>query len=126
RPSPVMTSDLARVRGADVFLIFVESYGAIAYERPEIAPSLRAARAQFDHAIRPTHRDVVSAYVESPTFGGSSWLAHLSLMSGVEIRDPETNARLMRQDGEWLVRVFARHAYRTIALMPGLLQRWPE
>ena len=27
-------------------------------------------------------------YVESPTFGGSSWLAHLSLMSGVEVRDP--------------------------------------
>jgi hypothetical protein len=125
-PSPAMTSDLARVRGADVFLIFVESYGAIAYERPEIAPHLAAARVQLDQAIRATHRDVASAYVESPTFGGSSWLAHLSLMSGVEVRDPETNARLMTQKRETLVTVFARHGYRTIALMPGLRQRWPE
>ena len=90
--SPVMTSDLARVRGADVFLVFIESYGAIAYERPDIAPRLAAGRAQLDSAIRATNRDVVSAFVESPTFGGSSWLAHLSLMSGVEVRDPETNA----------------------------------
>ena len=125
-PSPVMTSDLARVRGADVFLIFIESYGAIAYERPEIAPRLAAARAELDEAIRATHRDVASAYVESPTFGGSSWLAHLSLMSGVEVRDPETNARLMTQKRDTLVTVFARHGYRTIALMPGLRQRWPE
>jgi hypothetical protein len=124
--SPIMTSDLARVRGADVFLIFIESYGAIAYERPEIAPRLAAGRAQLDNAIRATHRDVVSAYVESPTFGGSSWLAHLSLMSGVDVRDPETNARLMTQNRDTMVTVFARHGYRTIALMPGLRQRWPE
>jgi hypothetical protein len=124
--SPVMTSDLARVRGADVFLVFIESYGAIAYERPDIAPRLAPGRAQLDNAIRATHRDVVSAFVESPTFGGSSWLAHLSLMSGVEVREPETNARLMTQKRDTLVNVFARHAYRTIALMPGLRQRWPE
>ena len=50
-----------------------------------------------------THREVVSAFVESPTFGGSSWLAHISLMSGVEVRDPDTNAGLMAQQRDTLV-----------------------
>jgi Sulfatase len=124
--SPPMDEDLALVRGADVFLVFIESYGAIAYERPDIAPVLAASRAALAGAIEATGQHIVSAYVESPTFGGSSWFAHLSLMSGVEVRNPETNARLMTQKRETMVTAFARHGYRTVALMPGLRQRWPE
>jgi hypothetical protein len=76
--------------------------------------------------IRSTNREVVSAYVESPTFGGSSWLAHLSLISGIEVRDPDTNALLMTQPRDTLVKAFARAGFRTIGLMPGLRQQWPE
>src|SRR6185312_213419 len=86
--SPAMTSNLARVKGADVYLMFLESYGAVTFDRPEFVRSLAAARAAFDKAIHDTGRDVVSTFVESPTFGGNSWLAHISLMSGVEVRDP--------------------------------------
>jgi hypothetical protein len=124
--SPAMNSDLSRVRGADVFIVFVESYGAISFERPEIARPLAAAFAQFDAAIRDTRRDVVSAFVESPTFGGSSWLAHISLLSGIEVRDPDTNAKLMTAHRDTLVRAFGRRGFRTVALMPGLRQNWPE
>jgi Sulfatase len=124
--SPSMSSDLARVKGADVLLIFLESYGASAFERPELAAGLTAGRASLDAAIHASRRDVLSAYVESPTFGGSSWLAHVSLMSGVEIRDPESNALLMTQKRDTLVTFFSRHGYRTVALMPGLWMEWPE
>lgn len=125
-PSPPMTADLARVHDADVFLVFIESYGSIAFERPDVAPGLAAGRADLDAAIHGTGRDVVSAYVESPTFGGSSWLAHISLMSGVEVRDPDTNARLMTERRETIVSNFRRAGHRTVALMPGLRQVWPE
>jgi phosphoglycerol transferase MdoB-like AlkP superfamily enzyme len=125
-PSPPMDADLALVQKADVFLIFIESYGSIAFERPDMAPQLAAARADLDQAVHGTGRDVVSALVESPTFGGSSWLAHLSLMSGVEVRDPETNARLMTEKRETMVTNFKRAGHRTVALMPGLRQAWPE
>ena len=93
---------------------------------PGLRGPLAAARGELESAARAAKREVVSAYVESPTFGGSSWLAHLSLMSGVEVRDPRTNARLMTERRETLVRLFARHGFRTIALMPGLQQIWPE
>jgi hypothetical protein len=125
-PSPSTRSDLTRVKGADVYLIFLESYGAIAFDRPELSARLVASRAQFAAAIRDTKREVVSAFVESPTFGGSSWLAHISLMSGIQVRDAETNALLMTQKRDTLVTTFERHHYRTIALMPGLWQSWPE
>jgi hypothetical protein len=124
--SPSMSSDVARVKGADVLLIFLESYGASAFERPELAAGLTASRASLDAAIRSSSRDVFSAYLESPTFGGSSWLAHVSLMSGVEIRDPQSNALLMTQKRDTLVTFFSRHGYRTVALMPGLWKEWPE
>src|SRR5439155_10553153 len=87
--SPEMQSDFSRIAGADVLVIFVESYGAVTFERPEMAAGLAASRRAFDSDIINTRRHVVSAYVESPTFGGGSWLAHVSLLSGIEVRDPE-------------------------------------
>jgi hypothetical protein len=79
-----MDSDLIRIAGADVLLIFVESYGAVSYDRPEFATQLATARQRLDADIHATGRDVVSAYVESPTFGGGSWFAHISLLSGID------------------------------------------
>lgn len=125
-PSPPMDSDLALIKGADVLLVFLESYGAVSYDQPEFNRRLTPIRAELEAAIRATGRDVVSTYVESPTFGGNSWLAHLSLLSGVEARDPDTYAGLMTQKRDTLVTAFSRHGYRTVALMPGLWQRWPE
>jgi hypothetical protein len=47
-------------------------------------------------------------------------------LSGVEVRDPDTNARLMAERRDTLARAFGRNGYRTVALMPGLRQTWPE
>jgi hypothetical protein len=124
--SPPMNASLSRVKGADVYLVFLESYGAVTFDRPAFAERLSAARAQLDAAIHETGRNVVSGFVESPTFGGSSWLAHISLLSGVEVRDPDTNAILMAQKRDTLVSTFKHAGYRTVALMPGLWQAWPE
>ena len=125
-PSPPMDSDLSRVAGADVVVLFIESYGQVSFERPEFTERLAPARAALEAAIRDTGRSVISASVDSPTFGGNSWLAHISLLSGVEVKDPDTNALLMTQKRDTLVKAFGRHGYRTVALMPGLWQRWPE
>jgi len=124
--SPAMTSDIARIKGADVYLIFLESYGAVTFDRSAFAAGLAAPRKALATAIHDTDREVVSAFVQSPTFGGNSWLAHISLMSGIEVRDPDVNAMLMAQKRETIVTFFKRHGYRTVALMPGLWQAWPE
>ena len=124
--SPPMDVSLANVQGADVLLIFIESYGAVSWEHADLAGPNAQARANFENDIRETGRDVVSAFVESPTFGGNSWLAHISLLTGLEIRDEDANVLLMRQKRETLISTFARRGYRTMAMMPGLQQSWPE
>ena len=125
-PDPRLDSDLARVQGADVLLIFIESYGAVSYDRREVAEPLTGSRARFEADVRATGREVVSAYVESPTFGGNSWLAHVSLISGVEVRDEDTNVLVMARKRNTFLTPFVRQGYRAIAVMPGLQSSWPE
>jgi hypothetical protein len=123
---PEVHSDLGRVAGADVLLLFVESYGAVSWDRPEFTRALAASRNEFTRAIVDTKRRVVTAYVQSPTFGGKSWLAHISLLSGIDVLDEDTNAALMSEKRQTLVTEFGSHGYRTIAIMPGLQRGWPE
>ena len=125
-PSPALDTSLRGLGGGDVLLVFVESYGAITYEDPAISKGLAGSRAELDAAIRDTGREVVSAYVESPTFGGSSWLAHLTLLSGVNVHDQYAYTSLMASARDTLVTNFSRRGYRTVALMPGMRQAWPE
>jgi hypothetical protein len=114
------------LQGSDFLLVFVESYGAVTLDRPEFVAQLSASRQDLAAAIHETGRQIVSAYTISPTFGGSSWLAHLSLLSGLEIKDPDRYAQLMTQDRDNLSTPFKRRGYRTVAVMPGLWQHWPE
>lgn len=124
--SPALHSSLVALGGDDVLLIFVESYGRTTYDRPEFVDFLRPSRARLDAAIHDTGRQVVSAFVTSPTFGGTSVLAHLSLLSGIEVRDTRRYRLLMTQHRPTLVSVFEREGYRAIALMPGNQHPWPE
>ena len=121
-----LQSDLSGIAGADVFVVFVESYGAVSYDNPTFAAHLAPRREALAADIEATKRRVVSAFVGSPTFGGSSWLAHISLLTGVEVRNEDTNVRLMAEARDTLVTTFARQGYRTVAAMPGNSHPWPE
>jgi hypothetical protein len=123
---PLAASNLERLEGANVMLVFLESYGAVTYDMPEIERLVTPARAQFAAAVGASGRRVFSTYVESPTFGGGSWLAHISLMSGMEIRDPGDYAVLMTQKRDTLPKKFESAGYHAIAVMPGMRSDWPE
>lgn len=125
-PSPALKSNLVALAGDDVLLIFVESYGRTTFDRAEFARELRPAREHLDAAIQSTGRAVVSAFVTSPTFAGTSVLAHLSLLSGIEVRDTHRYELLMTQHRPSLVSLFDGTGYRTIAWMPGNQHPWPE
>lgn len=125
--APVIDANLAHVQGADVLLIFLEAYGVVSWEKPELKRGLAGSRQALARAVADTGRQAVSAMVESTTFGGESWLAHLSLLSGTPVRTPDLHARLMRQrDRDTMVKLFGRQGFRTVAVMPGLQLNWPE
>ena len=124
--SPDFGADLRGLDEADVVLVFLESYGAVTFDNPAFADALAASRRNFEAGVNDADRELVSAYVESPTFGASSWLAHLSLLSGVKVADQYAYTSLMASSRDTLVKAFARGGYRTVALMPGMRQPWPE
>ena len=125
-PSPPLQSALGALGGSDVLIVFLESYGSVTYDRPEFERALRPARERLAQALHDTGRNVASAFVASPTFGGQSVLAHLSLLSGIEVRDSTRYALLMTQQRPTLVSVFRSAGYKTLAVMPGMQQDWPE
>ncbi|MGE0799660.1 MAG: sulfatase-like hydrolase/transferase [Lautropia sp.] len=125
-PSPRFSSDLAALRGNDLMLIFLESYGATAFDNPGFAKFLAPPRQALTQTIAATGRHVVSAFVRSPTFGGGSWLAHASLLSGIDLSDPGHYALLMTTQRPTLVSHLRAHGYDTTALMPGIRSEWAE
>jgi hypothetical protein len=125
-PSPPLDSDLGALERTDVIVVFMESYGRTTYDRPEISGVVDPARERFETAVRDTHRAVASAFVTSPTFGGSSWFAHSSFLSGIEVANPDRYALLLTQHRPTLVSTFKAAGYRAVALMPGLKKDWPE
>lgn len=125
-PGPAFTGTLAGLDGADVLIVFAEAYGAVTLDRPEIARGLDSHREKLADAITTSGRQVVSARLVSPTFGGASWLAHASLLSGLDLRDPSNYQLLLTTDRPTLVRHFAANGYRTVGWLPGIQLPWPE
>ncbi|RZL63891.1 MAG: hypothetical protein EOP81_11005 [Variovorax sp.] len=125
-PSPSFDADLAALRGADVLLLFAESYGVSTLDDPVQTHALAAPRARLAEAIAASGRHVVSARVRSPTFAGGSWLAHGALLSGVDTRDPLDYDVLLSTERPSLPRQFGARGYRTVSWMPGLQRPWPE
>jgi hypothetical protein len=123
---PLPHSDLKRLEGDDVLLMFLESYGAVTYDEPAIARVVAPVRDELAHAAAATGRHVVSAYASSPTFGGGSWLAHASFMSGVEVRDTGDYMLLLTQERPTWPKLFEAAGYRAVAVMPGMKSAWPE
>jgi hypothetical protein len=108
-PSPAFDSDLAALRGADVTLMFLESYGATVFDNAASHERLAPARQALARAIAAGGMGVVSAFVTSPTFGGASDMAHLGLLSGIDLSDPLRHDLLLTSRRPTLLDLFRAH-----------------
>jgi hypothetical protein len=117
---------LARLGGADVLLMFIESYGRSALQLPRYGGPLIPTLEAFEQRLAERGLFAASAWLTSPTVGGQSWLAHGTLESGLWVRDQAHYEALMRSERLTLTRAFARAGYRTVALKPAITRPWPE
>lgn len=124
--SPSFDAPVDGLARRDVMVTFLESYGATTDDREELARDIVPAREQLAAAAGEAGFEAVSAYVRSPTFGGNSWLAHLSFLSGIEVRHPARYSLLMTQDRPTFGNAFAAAGYRRVGVFPGLKLDWPE
>ncbi|MFL6045691.1 MAG: CDP-alcohol phosphatidyltransferase family protein [Propionibacteriaceae bacterium] len=117
---------LTALRGKDVVLAFVESYGRSAIEDPEFASQVGSVLDTGNRRLRAAGFDSRSAYLTSPTAGGGSWLAHGTLLSGLWADTQQRYDALPSSRRLTLTKAFQRAGWRTIGVMPGNDAGWPE
>jgi hypothetical protein len=117
---------LAHLRGRDVLLLFVESYGRSALDHPLYAAATRARLAQLEPAVAERGLAARSGWLTAPIKGGQSWLAHATLLSGLWIDSQRRYRSLVVSERHTLVHGFTRAGWRTVAVMPAITMAWPE
>ncbi|MSO72295.1 MAG: hypothetical protein EXQ84_01615 [Rhodospirillaceae bacterium] len=119
-------SRLAKLKGNDVLLIFVESYGRASLDNPAYAALLRGNLRRFGDAVKAGGFSARSAWMTSPTFGGESYLAHSTAVSGLWVNNQQRYAQLLRSRRPSLISDFNGAGWRTVAVMPEITMPWPE
>ncbi|MEV4499205.1 sulfatase-like hydrolase/transferase [Micromonospora arborensis] len=117
---------LTGLRGKDVVLAFVESYGRDAVEDPELAPQVNAVLDAGTARLRAAGYEARSGFLTSPTFGGGSWLAHDTLLSGLWTDNEQRHRSLLASDRLTLNGAFRRAGWETVGVLPAATQPWPE
>ncbi len=114
------------LRGRDVLLVFVESYGRAAVEGACCAARTAQALARFEQRIAAAGFSARTGWLTSTTVGGQSWLAHGTLLSGLEVDNQRRYVSLVTSRRGTLNRDFRRAGWRTVAAMPAISMAWPE
>jgi phosphatidylglycerophosphate synthase len=116
---------LTGLRGKDVLLAFVESYGKVAVQGSSFSPQVDAVLANGTKQLTAAGFSARSAFLTSPTFGGISWLAHSTLQSGVWVSSRRRYAQLTASNRFTLSDAFKRAGWRTVDDVPSNDRAWP-
>jgi phosphatidylglycerophosphate synthase len=117
---------LTGLRGKDVIVAFVESYGVVGLEDSVVSPHVDAALADGTERLQAAGFHARSAFLTSPTFGGASWLAHSTLHSGVWVNRQWRYDQLVASDRFTLSQAFKRAGWRTVDDVPANNRDWPQ
>ena len=117
---------LTGLRGKDVLIAFVESYGRVAVQDSAFSPGVDAVLDSGTDRLRAAGFCTRSAFLTSPTFGGISWLAHSTLQSGLWVDNQLRYDRLVASDRSTLSVAFGRAGWRTVSDVPANERDWPE
>jgi phosphatidylglycerophosphate synthase len=117
---------LARLRGHDVLVLFVESYGRVAVQGTSFSPGIDRVLHHGTRRLEADGYQLRSAFLTSPTFGAGSWLAHSTLQSGLWVGSQGRYQQLLASDRLTLSRAFGEAGWRTVLDVPADTRDWPE
>jgi hypothetical protein len=117
---------LTGLRGKDVLLVFVESYGKVSVQGSSFSPAIDSLLTKGTKQLQAAGFSARSAFLNAPGFGGISWLAHSTLQSGVWANSQRRYDQLMASDRFTLSDAFNRAGWRTINFAPADDRAWPE
>jgi hypothetical protein len=118
---------LTGLRGKDVMIAFIESYGRSAVEDPDIAPGVDATLKAKNEELQKAGFAAKSGWLTSATYGGNSWLGHSTFLSGLWINNQNRYRTVTAGEHLTIPGAFKRTgAWRTVGIMPGIQKNWPE
>jgi len=116
---------LTGLRGKDVIVAFVESYGQVAVQGTSFSPGVDAVLRRQNGMLSSAGWSTQSAWLKSPTFGGISWLAHSTLQSGLWVDSTERYNELVASQRFTLSDAFKKAGWRTVSDDPTDGTSWP-
>jgi len=118
---------LTGLRGKDVLITFIESYGRSAIEDPQMAGPMNETLTQKTKELDEAGFASRSGWLRSPITGAGSWLGHSTFLSGLWIKNQQRYRNLTSGDRLTLTEAFRRTgAWRTVGIVPGTQKAWPE
>jgi hypothetical protein len=114
------------LRGKDVIFTFVESYGKVALTDPTLKPGVEAVLGDAQGQLEAAGFAARSAWMTSSAFGGGSWFAHSTLLSGLWINNQPRYNRLLGTDRLTLSTAFKRAGWHTVGVEPAVESSWPD
>ncbi|UUU30079.1 sulfatase [Streptomyces sp. CA-210063] len=118
---------LTGLRGKDVLITFIESYGRSAIDDPQMGEPLGETLTQKTKELEEAGYASRSGWLRSPITGAGSWLGHSTFLSGLWIKNQSRYANLVASDRLTLTEAFRRTgAWRTVGIVPGTQMAWPE
>ena len=116
--------NLAKLDGANVYLFLIESYGQTVIDR--FHTSIFGLYAQTESELSLRGFSIVSSVLISPTYGGSSWLAHATLGTGVRTNSQFRYRTTCEAAPQTLAATFNAAGYHTVLAQPATTRPWPE
>ena len=122
----VPASDLlTSLKGKDVIVAFIESYGQVAVQDTPFAAGVDDVLRKGERTLEEGGYSERSAFLTSPTFGGVSWLAHSTLQTGLWIDSQQRYDQVTSGDRFTLSDAFKKAGWRTVSDVPSDSGPWP-
>jgi phosphatidylglycerophosphate synthase len=116
----VPASDLLTgLRGKDVIIAFVESYGQVSIQGSDFSPGIDAALRRTTASLARAGWSAQSAWVDAPGYGGISQEAHSTLQAGLWVNSRQRYSELVSSSRFTLSDAFDKAKWRTVNDSPA-------
>jgi phosphatidylglycerophosphate synthase len=116
---------LERLHHANVYLFFVESYGATVLTRFDFLKQVLPALRRMETTLGQDGFASASGQLDSATYGGMSWLAHATMLTGVRASNQFEYDLLDVTKPRTMAQVFREAGYHTVLVQPNTERKSP-
>jgi len=116
---------LTGLKGKDVIIAFIESYGQVAVQNTSFSPGVDKVLRDGNGQLAKAGYSERSAFLTSSTFGGISWLAHSTLQTGLWIDSQQKYDLATSSNRFTLCDAFTKAGWRTVSDVPSDAAPWP-